>query len=87
MVLPTTPFLRVKNSSGELATIKIHALKVLDAIFRKKLRSSVVYHHTVGLPVVRPLRPPDKFSITRHFLFPKTMAFCPFYGICFLFFS
>jgi hypothetical protein len=34
--LPTTPFLRVKNCAGQLATIKIHALKGLDAICGEK---------------------------------------------------
>jgi hypothetical protein len=53
----------------------------------KKPHFSVIYHYTVGLPVVRPLCPPDKSSIQGHFLFPKTMVFRPFYGICFLFFS
>ncbi len=53
----------------------------------KKPHFSVVIHHTVRLPVVRPLRPPDKSTIPGHFSFPKTMVFRPFYGICFLFFS
>jgi hypothetical protein len=36
MSFPTTPSLRVKNSPGQLATIKRHALKGLDTIFVKK---------------------------------------------------
>jgi hypothetical protein len=34
--LPTTSILRVKYSPGQLKTIKIHALKGLDAIFGEK---------------------------------------------------
>jgi hypothetical protein len=33
MGLSITPFLIVKNSSGQLATIKIHALMGMDAVF------------------------------------------------------
>jgi hypothetical protein len=36
MGLRTTPFFRVKNSTGQMATIKIHALKGLDAICGEK---------------------------------------------------
>jgi hypothetical protein len=32
MGLRKTPFIIVKNSTGQMATIKIHALKGLDAI-------------------------------------------------------
>jgi hypothetical protein len=37
--LRTTPFLRVKNSTDQMATIKIHALKGLDAICGGKNRT------------------------------------------------
>jgi hypothetical protein len=35
MGLPITPLHRVKNSPGQLATIKTHALMGLDEVFRK----------------------------------------------------
>jgi hypothetical protein len=76
MGLPITPLLSVKNSPGQLATIKIYALMGLDEVFRKN-RTLLLYIS----------RPPDNSSITAQFLFPKTMVFHPFYRISFPFFS
>jgi hypothetical protein len=67
MGLPTTPSLRVKNSPGQQATIKRHALKGLDKIIVKKNRTPLSYHQAVRPPVARPLSPPGKFSIPANF--------------------